>query len=287
MKKTLRRFAPQSLTRLYHYAAAWLGALWYGFPSRNMVVIGVTGTKGKPSSINFIWACLSAGGYKTGIISTANIRIGENESLNAYHMTMPGRSVVQQLMSQMVKEGCTHCVVETTSEGIQQYRHVGIRYDVAVFTNLFPEHLESHGSFENYRRMKRKLFEALSSRRKVIGGNVVPKVIVANRDDSHCDYFLEPFADTKLTFGLSPEADVVAEDIQETEDGILFSVSGTPFRVGIPGAFNVYNALPAIALARLYNIDDAAIARGLRDLHTIPGRMEKIEERQPFTVFVD
>ncbi len=118
-----------------------------------MIIIGVTGTKGKTSTVNFIWSCLTAGGYKTGIISTANIRIGEQEFLNKYHMTMPGRFAIQKLMSQMVKNGCKFCIVETTSEGIKQYRHIGIYYDTAIFTNLSPEHLESHGgSFDEYKK---------------------------------------------------------------------------------------------------------------------------------------
>ncbi len=144
-EKTFKKLLPKGLVLLYHYLVAISATLYCGFPSKKMIVIGVTGTKGKTSTINFIWACLTAGGYKTGIISTANIRIGGKEFLNKYHMTMPGRFTIQKLMAQMVKDGCKFCIVETTSEGIKQYRHIGVYYDIAIFTNLSPEHLESHG----------------------------------------------------------------------------------------------------------------------------------------------
>jgi UDP-N-acetylmuramoyl-L-alanyl-D-glutamate--2,6-diaminopimelate ligase len=132
MKKLLKKLLPEEFILRYHYFVALLAAIVNGLPSKKMIVIGVTGTKGKTSTINFIWSCLQAGGYKTGIISTANIRIGDREFLNKYHMTMPGRFVIQNLLSQMVKEGCKFCIIETTSEGIKQYRHTGIYYDIAV-----------------------------------------------------------------------------------------------------------------------------------------------------------
>src|SRR3989344_2515859 len=124
MKKLLKKLLPEKFILSYHYLMAILATIYYSFPSKKMIVIGVTGTKGKTSTINFVWACLSAGGHKTGIISTANIRIGEKEFLNKHHMTMPGRFQIQKLMADMVKDGCKFCIVETTSEGIKQHRNV-------------------------------------------------------------------------------------------------------------------------------------------------------------------
>src|SRR3989338_9405847 len=106
MKNFLKKLLPDWIVLFYHRIIALAGAVRYGFPSRKMIVIGVTGTKGKTSTVNFIWSVLQAGGYKTGIISTANIRIGEKEFLNKYHMTMPGRFTIQKLLAQMVKNGC-------------------------------------------------------------------------------------------------------------------------------------------------------------------------------------
>ncbi|MEK7538581.1 MAG: UDP-N-acetylmuramyl-tripeptide synthetase [Patescibacteria group bacterium] len=288
MKKLLKKILPEDALLFYHYLLARVAALLYGFPSRKMIVIGVTGTKGKTSTINFIWACLMAGGYKTGIITTANIRIGEKEILNSYHMTMPGRFTIQKLMAHMVREGCTHCIVETSSEGLKQYRHAGIAYDIAVFTNLFPEHLQSHGgSFENYKMAKGKLFAALTGSPKKIAGREIEKVIVVNKDSEWSDYFLGFPADKKIEFGTTDKADVIAQNIQETKEGVTFSVGNIPFALSILGKFNVHNALAGITISRHFGVSDHAIARGLLDLKTIPGRMECITEGQPFTVLVD
>ncbi len=284
----MKKLLPEKLVLMYHYFVAIFATLYYGFPSKKMIVIGVTGTKGKTSTINFIWSCLQAGGYKTGIISTANIRIGEKEFLNEYHMTMPGRFTIQKLMAQMVKNGCKFCIVETTSEGIKQYRHIGAYYDIAVFTNLSPEHLEAHGgSFEKYKQMKTKMFAALSSHKKVINGKRIEKVIIANKDSEHTDYFLNFKADKKITFAIDNKADYVANNIQEINTGVSFEVAKIIFKIDILGKFNVYNALPAIIVCRLVGISDYLIAKGLLELQTIPGRMEKIDEGQNFTILVD
>ncbi len=288
MKKLLKKILPKKIFTIYHYLMAIIATAYYGFPSKKMIIIGVTGTKGKTSTINFIWSTLTGGGYKTGIISTANIRIGEKEFLNKYHMSMPGRFIIQSLMAQMVKEGCTHCIVETTSEGIKQNRHRGIYYDIAVFTNLSPEHLASHdGSFEKYKQMKMKMFENLSSYKKVIKGKVVDKIIIANKDNEHVDTFLNFKADKKITFSLKNNGDVMVDNIKETSEGVSFELDKEIFNIGIIGKINVYNALPAIIISRIFGISDSMIKKGLLELKTIPGRMEKIEEGQNFTVIVD
>ena len=289
MKKTVRRFTPEGLLSIYHYLLALAAAIRYGFPSRRIVTIGVTGTKGKTSTANFIWSCLSAGGIHAGIITTANIRIGKEEILNAYHMTMPGPFTIQRLLRQMVDAQCTHCVIETTSEGLKQHRNVGIQYDIGVFTNLFPEHLPSHGgSFDTYKKMKGRMFASLGTRRrKMLGNGQVEKVIIANAASEHAPYFLGFPADRKITFAVGKKADYTAEDVQSSDSGVAFKVGDAGFKLSIPGAFNVSNALPAIVISRLAGIDDASIARGLVSLSVIPGRMERIEEGQNFTVFVD
>lgn len=288
MKKLLKKVLPEGVILSYHYCVALSAACWYGFPSRKMVIIGITGTKGKTSAANFIWSCLQATGHTTGIVSTANIRVGTKEVLNQYHMTMPGRFTIQKLLRRMADEGCTHCVVETTSEGLKQFRHVGILYDVAVFTNLSPEHLRSHGnSFEKYKSTKGRLFAALSNHTKSVQGKKVEKVVIANTDSEHAPFYLKFPADRHITFGCSKDADYKATDIKETDKGVSFSVDNEKYNLGIRGAFNVYNALPAIALAKLYGGEYNDIAQGLLKLNTIPGRMEEIHEGQPFTVIVD
>lgn len=288
MKKQIKKLLPDWWMHIYHYVVALVAAFMYGFPSKKMIVIGVTGTKGKTSAINFIWAVLTAGGYKTGIITTANIRIGETEILNSYHMTMPGRTAIQGLMARMVKEGCKICLVETTSEGMKQSRHIGIIYDIAVFTNLTPEHLPSHGgSFEKYKQAKGKLFKSLSTHHKTLNDRSIDRIIVANIDSEHAPYYLGFKADKKITFGINSPAEYMADGVQETIHGVNFSVGGSQFSLSILGAFNVYNALPAIAIGRLLNVPDGDIKTGLSSLMLIPGRMEVINEGQKFTVIVD
>jgi len=289
MKKALRSLVSERLLSLYHYGVGLAAAVRYGFPSRQIVIIGITGTKGKTSTANFIWSCLSAGGIHAGILTTANIRIGDREILNAYHMTMPGPFTIQRLLRQMVDAGCTHCVIETTSEGLKQHRNVGIQYDIGVFTNLFPEHLPSHGgSFDAYKEMKGKMFSSLRAHpNKIIGRKQVEKVIIGNAASEHLPYFLAFLADNKITFAVEKKADYTATDVRSSDSGVAFRVGSAEFKLSIPGAFNVSNALPAIIISRLANIDDASITRGLASLSIIPGRMERIEEGQKFTVFVD
>jgi UDP-N-acetylmuramoyl-L-alanyl-D-glutamate--2,6-diaminopimelate ligase len=203
-------------------------------------------------------------------------------------MTMPGRFTIQALLARMVSEGCTHCIVETTSEGILQYRHVGVYYDIAVFTNLTPEHLPSHGgSFEHYKKTKGTMFAALGSAHKIIAGKRVEKVIIANTDDLHSEFYLSYKADRKITFGIDSSAEIRATSIKESDTGVTFAVDGTPFSIRILGRFNVYNALPAIIIGHISGMNDSIIRNGLMGLEVIPGRMEQINEGQPYTVIVD
>ncbi len=286
-----KKILPPWLLSLYHFCIAHLAALRYLYPSRSMIVIGVTGTKGKTTTANFIWSCLSAGGCNTGLISTANIRIGKDEeSLNHFHMTMPGRFHIQRIMKEMKEAGCTHCIIETTSEGIKQWRHAGIFYDIGLFTNLTPEHLPSHGgSFETYRMMKGKLFASLSKHQKYIDGKRIEKVILANFDSPEKNYFLAFPSDKKITYGTREGADIRAMDIQDIEDGVSFRLFplSEPYVFHILGSFNVPNALAAVGVSKALGIADDAIRKGLKDISLIPGRMERIQEGQPFRIIVD
>jgi UDP-N-acetylmuramoyl-L-alanyl-D-glutamate--2,6-diaminopimelate ligase len=287
-KSKLRKLIPKWAFSIYHYLQARLAAARYGYPSRRMVVIGVTGTKGKTSAANFIWAVLAAGGKKAGLVSTAVIRIDDRQMLNPYHMTMPSPFVLQGLLREMADEGCTHCVVETTSEGLAQWRHVGMWYDIAVLMNITPEHIESHGSFEAYRAAKGKLFASLMQHpQKRVEGEEVPRVALLNNDSEHRDFFLRFPVEHVATFGLKRGADYTAEDVAVRPQGASFRVKGAQYMLHIPGVFNVQNALPAVAVGEILGVVPEAIARGLASLRVVPGRMERIEEEQAFAVIVD
>ena len=289
IKSIIKKFIPEQFISLYHLIFAALAAFYYGWPSKKMIVIGITGTKGKTSAANFIWSVLTAGGHKTGLIGTANIKISEIEMLNKYHTTMPGRFILQKLLRQIADAGCEFVIVETTSEGIKQWRHFGIFYDVAIFTNLTPEHLEAHGnSFEKYKEAKGKMFKIIKNgKRKIINGKEIKKIIIVNYDDPHKEYFLNFPADKKINFGTKEGADFQSDKIRNTGEGLEFLVGSTPYQINISGKFNVYNALPAVAIGSVFGVSSEQIREGLKNLKNIPGRMEKIDEDQDFTVFVD
>src|SRR3990172_11175456 len=223
----MKRFIPQPLLLAYHATIAWVSQLAYGFPARRLITIGVTGTDGKTSTVNYISQILEAAGHRTGFTSTATFKIGERFSLNPMKMTMPGRWTLARLLHQIKKSGAEYAIVENTSEGLRQFRHLGIDYDLAVFTNLSPEHIESHGSFENYRKAKEKLFARLSRSRRKSG---VKKIAVANLDDPNAKYFLAYDADEKWGFSLeTDQSEVVGHVVRPVAfecrpDGISFTL---------------------------------------------------------------
>lgn len=288
MKRFILSLTPTFALRAYHYMRSFLAAMINGFPARRMIVVGITGTKGKTSTANFIWSVLHAGGYKVGQISTANFRIGENEEINPFHMTMPDPFIIQNKLRKMKDAGMEIVVMEMTSEGMKQFRHIGIPADIAVFTNLTPEHLPSHGgSFEKYKRAKAPLFrDALNHKPRSLRGKIVPRTIIANIDNEHADFYMQFPADRKVTFGFN-QGDVHAANIVPEKNGVAFSVKGITYHISIPGAFNVYNALPAVVVGELLGESTDTIKAGLVALGTIPGRMDEIKEGQNFRVFVD
>ena len=287
MKTAVKKITPKVILYFYHWLLALSSAVYFGFPSRSMIVIGVTGTKGKTSTAYFIWNALNAAGLKTGIISTVVIGIDPPLALNTLHMTMPGRFALQRHLARMRHEKCEAAIVETTSQGIAQARHKGIDYDILVFTNLTPEHIESHGSFEKYRSEKQKIFSALmESRRKNLTRGRIPKVIIASADTPESIHFLKYSADKKITFGQNEDADIHAAGVEEGEGGIRFFVEDRHISLSLHGVFNAVNALPAIAIGKLLNLNQEKIIDGLEKVASIPGRMEVIIQ-EPFLVIVD
>lgn len=299
MKSLLKKLLPPGLIDTYHRLLSQLAAAWYGYPSEKMVVIGVTGTNGKTTVCNLIVRVLEEAGHKVGMTTTANFSIAGKEWLNDTKMTMLGRFQLQKLLSDMVKAGCTHAVIETSSQGIEQHRHAGINYDGAVFTNLTPEHIESHGGFENYKQAKGKLFAKLTQDlHKTLTGKKIPKVIVANLGDSHADFFLHFNANKKygyLTEKSSaaagevkwPLAIVKALNVVMDAQGSHFTVRDVPFSIKLPGLYNIENAMAAVAVGLSQEIPLETISAGLAKVEGVPGRFEFINEGQPFLALVD
>jgi len=292
--------SPHWLVNLYHWTLSQLSAWWYGHPARSMIVIGVTGTNGKSTTVNMIGRVLERAGFRVGWTSTANYKVAEVEWLNDSKMTMLGRFATQRLLHQMLRNKCDVAVIETSSEGIKQFRHSGIDYDVAVFTNLTPEHLESHGGFHRYKQAKMKLFQALQhSREKKFRDKPFPKTIIVNLDDEQAPAFLAFDAQQKIGFRVvdstntsSPQelngvdtltSVLMASDIHSS----TFEVDGCAMTLSLPGRFNVYNATAALAVAGVFGIPIATARDALQAIHSVPGRVEWIDEGQHFLALVD
>lgn len=270
------------IKQLAHYLTAIATYWYYGRPSRKLIVIGVTGTKGKTTICRFIANVLEQTGHKVGMLTTVEFQIAEKRWLNDKKMTMLGLGQIHKMLRDMVSAGCRYAIVETSSEGIVQYRHYGLNYDIAVFTNLGTEHSERHGGFENLKNAKGKLFAGLQSYRKNFDGQPVQKISIINVEDKNAPYYLAFTADKKIQVHPS-EAKVSQADA----GGVNFAYSNFDYRLNIAGEFNVFNAVLAIEAGRFFGMMDEKIATGLASVKAIPGRMEFINEGQNFTVIVD
>ncbi|MEK9154490.1 MAG: UDP-N-acetylmuramoyl-L-alanyl-D-glutamate--2,6-diaminopimelate ligase [Patescibacteria group bacterium] len=299
IEKILRFFEkyiiPKSLYKLgqpiYHFTLSFLASFFYRFPSKKMIVIGVTGTKGKTTTCNLIAQILNASGLKTGMATTANFRIGDKEWPNETKQTMLGRFCLQKLLSQMSQESCRYAVVETSSEGILQHRHQFINYTVAVFTNLSPEHIERHGGFENYRAAKIKLFEKVAKSENGIG--------IYNLDDENIKYFLKPKIKNKYGYTMKPTTDnqqlttgklnniLKIKNIKLYPDKTEFTANNEKLEMPLVGEFNVYNAVAAICVALSQNIPFEKIKASLALAKPPSGRFEIINKGQDFIVIID
>lgn len=289
IKKLIIGLTPGWALLAYHRLASDITAFLVGYPSHKMILIGITGTKGKTSTANFLHNILQAGGYKTGLISTANIKIGEAEKMNPYHMTMPGRGIQHLLMRDIYKAGCQICIVEVTSEGLKQNRHRGIWFDIAIFTNLTPEHLPSHNnSFEEYKAAKLKLSRAVEKRpTKIIDGQYQTRMIIANIDSPHYNDFTNFKVDRIISYGEKESANIHGKVDRVTEAGLDLTCNSLPYHSPIPGAFNLPNILAAIGTGEALGINRQQIQIGLTNTAIIPGRMEEIKNNLGFKVFVD
>lgn len=289
MLNRLKKLVPEPIVRVYHYVLARLAQLAYGNPSKDLIVIGVTGTNGKTTTAYFLAKALEASGFKTGCTTTAVMKVGDKEWINTTKMTMPGRFFLQRTLRDMVRAGCRYVVVETSSQGLIQNRHIGIEYDVAVFTNLTPEHIEAHGGFENYKRAKRRLFEHVAALPgKTIDGKDVSKRAVLNADSEHARYYADtPGLKRVSWYGIRSREGLRATDVDLRADGSRFTVEGTSVDLKLPGEYNVSNALAALAVCRALGVDVHAAAQKLSAVRRVPGRFDRIDEGQPWTVIVD
>ncbi len=262
-----------------HKARGRLAYFINGRPSKRLRVIGVTGTNGKTTTCHLIAKILEQAGYKVGLASTTTFKIGSKQWINDTNMTTMSPFALQGLLREMVQAGCTYAVIETSSHSIDQYRNWGVRYYAVAMTNVTHEHLDYHKSFEHYVATKAKLFKTN------------PRVAVANADDPSAEAFLHFSAGVHLTYSQTKRADVTARKILPDRDGTIFTLvlPDGQLTINLPliGLFNVSNALAAAALAFGLRIPPKAIKEGLEAVKSVPGRMERVDEGQPFTVIID
>lgn len=284
IKNYLRKHLPPNWILFSHKLRGMTAAFWYRFPARNLIVVGVTGTNGKTTTCHLIAEILEQAGYKVGMATTIDFKIGHKIWPNETKMTMISPFALQKLLREMVKSGCQIAIIETTSHAIQQCRNWGIEYKMAVLTNITHEHLDYHPSFADYRQTKMKLFEQA-------------KVNVINLDDPSASYFVQIPTERKITYGLKNNPDVSARKILAQPQGTLFTLVTPKGQVVIdlklPGQFNIANALAASAAAIGLDVKLESIKNGLEKVKEIKGRMEKIivpsigRAKQDFTVIVD
>ena len=296
LKKIIKKIIPRSILLFYHKVLAMAANVYYDFPSEKMVVIGVTGTKGKSTTVMMISRILEEAGFKVGSTNTMFFKIDEQEWVNNTKQGMPGRFRLQKFLDKMQKAECDYAVVEVTSEGILQHRHWGIAFDVVAFTNLSPEHIEAHGSFAAYREAKLAIFKDLhKTHRKKINNKEIKKVIVANRLDDEADSFLDHWAQEKWNVwgehnGVDldeKENHIYAQEIKETDSGVVVSVDDYYIKLNMHGGFMAQNALLAVAVAKSLGISLSVCEQALEKITLIPGRLQLVGNKKDIKVFVD
>ncbi len=288
MLSFLRKITPQPVFTLYHYLLAVTGAFRYNYPTRRMITIGVTGTSGKSSTVFFLHRILLAAGHMPGSTSTIEFCIGDSCTMNKTKMTQLGRWGTQRFLARMLKAGCDVAIVETTSQAIEQFRHLGVAYDVCLLTNLYPEHIEAHGSFENYKNAKKKLFGYLATlTRKLFGP---PTTAIVNGTVAEAPEFLDFKIERKWTTQAAlPNTDrsFVPSNIQITGTGVSFDLDLVHFAIPLLGDYVVTNAVAATAAAVAIGVTAQQCADALSKIAGIPGRNESVDAGQPFKVIVD
>lgn len=284
MLNLIKKLVPKKIFNFlqpsYHFLMALFGAIIYRFPSNQIKVIGITGTKGKTSTTEILSHILEKAGYKVASTSTLQFKINGKPERNLFKMSMPGRFFLQKFLRRAVKAKCDYAIIEMTSEGSKLFRHKFIALNGLIFTNISPEHIESHGSFEKYLMAKLAYAKALNSSKKT------NKKIIVNGEDQESNKFIE----------LAPTAQAIKFRLADVEpvaikgDGLELTFNGEKINSPLSGKFNLYNIIGATTTAIAEGVDIKKIKEALEDLEKIPGRLEKVitnNPKQNFDVVVD
>lgn len=275
---------PKKIKNFYHLFWAYLGKIIYHNPSKDMIVIGVTGTSGKSSVIHFLRSVFESVGLKVGSLSTVDFYIAGEKIENDQKMTMLGKMQIQKYLKKMLEKKCDIVIVEVSSEGVVQFRHKFINFDTILLTNLYPEHIESHGSFENYKNAKKKFFfDTAKLKRKIIKNKIIKKTAVVNSNNDYFQEFLNFNFENKITFN------ALDLDYQVSKNGLNFKYKNYSYNPKLFGEYNVSNLLAVIEIAQNLDIKNEEIVKAVNKLSPVPGRIEFISEAsgKDFQVIVD
>ncbi|OGY24290.1 MAG: hypothetical protein A2172_00265 [Candidatus Woykebacteria bacterium RBG_13_40_15] len=281
MFSLLKKLLPEPLKNVYHLLQALFGALIFGFPTRKLKVIGITGTDGKTTTCYLVNHILNKGGKRSSMISTVEAKIGMERIETGLHVTTPNPISVQRLLAKMAKAKSEYAVLEATSHGLAQERVAFVNFFIGLVTNVTHEHFDYHKTHRNYLAAKSKILKGVTYR-------------FLNVDDRSYESLKDQGSGQLVTFGLKNEADFVAKNIRRDSNLLQFDIESLgkkdqkiSIKSNLIGEFNVYNILAATAVCRTLGVDQASIASAIEDFKGVPGRMQFIDEGQDFSVVVD
>lgn len=285
LKQTIKRFIPEDIfskiVPIWHLSVSAVSHCVYGFPTKGMHFIGVTGTNGKTTTTNFIFTMLRESGIDTAYLSTTTYGVNKEIHQQIEHMTTVSPPQLQKRLLDFKRKGAKWVVVETSSHALAQHRVWGIPYEIAVMSNITHEHLDYHKTFSKYREAKRKLFRMTARSRRSLG--------VVNAEDPAADLFART-TKRSISYGLN-QGQITAKHIKLSADGSTFTAISSKHEyditLNIPGDFNVSNALSAIAVGEELGLTKHQIEHGLAALKAVEARMMKVDAGQDFSVIID
>ncbi len=285
IKNTIKSFIPKGAYRAlephYHQLVAVGANIRYGFPARGMHVIGVTGTNGKTTTSCMIHRMLTDAGYKTALMTTVSYGVGNDITPQQLHMTTASAPLLQKRIAEFKKAGVEWLILETTSHALAQHRVWGVPYEIGVMTNVTHEHLDYHGTFENYLAAKLRLFKIAARHGRRFG--------VYNADDPNAERWQQAIP-RSMSYGLQSgelRATNVHMSAQKSEYDVTHGDAAYHITCHIPGEFNVYNSLATVAVGVELGLSQSQIEQGIAALASVEGRMNAINEGQPYAAVID
>jgi UDP-N-acetylmuramoyl-L-alanyl-D-glutamate--2,6-diaminopimelate ligase len=257
----IKKYLSQSVINNFkHKPEAILANTKYGFPSKGLTIVGVTGTDGKTTTVNMIYQILKTAGKKVSMVSTINAVVGKEVLETGFHVTSPSPFMIQKIIKEAKDAGSEYLVLEVTSHALDQFRFWGIKFDIGVITNITHEHLDYHKTFNNYFNTKTKLIESV-------------KMAVLNRDEDHFNKLSKKTTGQIITFGKTNQSD--------------FNPENFPLKLKIPGQFNVLNGLAAAAVCTNLGVDKKTIKTALNNFENLEGRMEEVKNDLGIRIVID